>query len=115
MDKEYILCAAVWYKEIQLKKEELQLKKEMPIEVYLPKNLDKGIVFSGHRHGQCIYTKCVITGLRDAESGENEQGFLTSKNRFVSREEALIIALRENQVIDLSQIRGDRLFSEDLY
>jgi hypothetical protein len=34
--------------------------------------------------------------LRDAESGENEQGFLTSKNRFVRREEALIIALREN-------------------
>jgi hypothetical protein len=53
--------------------------------------------------------------LRDAESGENEQGFLTSKNRFVSREEALIIALRENQVMDINEIRGNRLFSEDLY
>lgn len=106
--EERIICAAVWYKE-------LQLKKDMPIETYLPKNLDRGIVFSGHRHGQCIYTKCAITGLRDAESGDNEQGFLTSKNRFVSREEALEIALRENQVIDHSQIRGNRLFSEDLY
>ena len=94
---EKIICAAIWYKNIEL-------KKELPIEVYLPANLDRGIVFSGHRHGQCIYTKYAITGLRDAESGENEQGFLTSKNRFVSREEGLQIALQENQVIDLSQI-----------
>ena len=105
---EKIICAAIWYKNIEL-------KKELPIEVYLPANLDRGIVFNGHRHGQCIYTKYAITGLRDAESGENEQGFLTSKNRFVSREEGLQIALQENQVIDLSQIRGNRLFSEDLY
>jgi len=106
--EEKIICAAVWYKE-------LQLKQVMPLHTYLPKNLDKGIVFSGHRHGQCIYSKCALTGLRDAESGENEQGFLTSKNRFVSREEALEIALKQNQVIDHSQIRGNRLFSEDLY
>ena len=105
---EYILCAAVWYKEIPI-------KKDIPIRSTNPINCDKGLVFTGHRHGQCIYTKCAVTGLRDAESGENEQGFLTSKNRFVSREEALEIALRENQVIDLSQIRGNRLFSEDLY
>ena len=66
--EERIICAAVWYKE-------LQLKKDMPIETYLPKNLDRGVVFSGHRHGQCIYTKCAITGLRDAESGDNEKVF----------------------------------------
>jgi hypothetical protein len=106
--EEKIICAAVWYKE-------LELKKDVPFYSYLPKNLDKGIVFSGHRHGQCIYSKCAITGLRDAESGENEQGFLTSKNRFVSREEALEIALKQNQVIDHSQIRGNKLYSEDLY
>ncbi len=105
---EKITCAAVWYKEIEL-------KKEMPIEVYLPKNIDRGIVFCGHRHGQCIYSKCAITGLRDAESGENEQGFLTSKNRFVGRVEALQIALKENQVLDLKEIRGNKLYSEDLY
>ena len=105
---ERILCAAVWYKEIKL-------KKDMPIETYLPKNIDKGIVFCGLRHGQCIYSKCAITGLRDVESGENEEGFLTSKNRFVNREEGLQIALKQNQVIDLKEIRGNRLFSEDLY
>ena len=105
---EKIICAAVWYKE-------LEQKKEMPECCYLPKNIKEGIVFCGYRHAQCIYTKVAITGLRDAESGENEQGFLTSHNRFVSREEALTIALKENQVIDLSQVTGDRLFSEDLY
>ena len=46
---------------------------------------------------------------------ENEEGFLTSKNRFVNREEGLQIALKQNQVIDLKEIRGNRLFSEDLY
>lgn len=107
-DKEYILCAAVWYKEIPIKKE-IQVYSTNPI------NCPSGLVFSGHRHGQCIYTKCAVTGLRDAESGENEQGFLTSKNRFVGREEALEIAMKMNQVKDLREIRGNRLFSEDLY
>lgn len=105
---EKIICAAVWYKD-------LKLKKDMPTYSYLPKNLDKGIVFSGHRHGQCIYSKCAITGLRDAESGVSIQGFLTSKNRFVDRESALKIALKQGQVIDQSKIRGNKLYSEDLY
>lgn len=54
-------------------------------------------------------------GLKDFETGNNEQGFLTSKNRFVTREEALVIALKQNQILDVKQIRGDRLFSEDIY
>ena len=106
--KERIICAAVWYKEILI-------KKEIPYQSTNPINCPTGLVFSGHRHGQCIYTKCAVTGLRACESGENEQGFLTSKNRFVIREEALIIALEQNQVINLREVRGDRLFSEDLY
>jgi len=105
---ERIICAAVWYKEIPI-------KKEIPYAYTNPINCPIGLVFCGHRHAQCIYTKCVVTGLRDAESGENEQGFLTSKNRFVTREEALIIALRENQIMDIKEIHGNRLFSEDLY
>mgnify|MGYP003474254649 CR=1 FL=1 len=105
---ERILCAAVWYKE-------LPLTKELPIESYLPNNLNKGIVFLGHRHKQCIYAKCAITGLRDAESGENEEGFLTSKNNFVTRKEAFIIALNENQILDINNTRNNSLYSEDLY
>jgi hypothetical protein len=105
---EKILCAAVWYKD-------LECNPDIPKKMFLPKNIKKGVVFSGYRHSQCILMKCALTGLMDAESGENEQGFLTSKNRFVSREEALKIAIEANQVIDLSQVRVNRLFSEDLY
>lgn len=108
MNTERIICAAVWYKEIPI-------KKDIPFESTNPKNCPTGLVFCWHRHGQCIHTKCAVTGLRNCESGDNEQGFLTSKNRFVGREEALIIALRENQVIDIDEIRGDKLYSEDLY
>ncbi len=103
---EIILCAAVWYKEIEV-------KKFIPVNI-LPKNCDKGLVFCGHRHAQCIYTKCSITGLRDCESGENEQGFLTNKNRFVDRKEAWLIAEKANQIIRRSGGHGT-LYSEDLY
>lgn len=106
---EKIICSAVLYPDIIL-------QKVIPHSV-LPTNCDRGLVFCGHRHAQCIYTKCSITGWRDGEkeSGENIQGFLSNKNNFFTREEALIIALRENQVKDISQVRGNRLFSEDLY
>jgi hypothetical protein len=110
-NREFILCAAIWYKDIPLKKEIPQV---------LPKNCDKGLVVLGHRHGQCMWTMSSLTGLRSVEEapdgvGEYEQGFLTSTNRFVGREEALEIAIRENQVKDHNEIRGNRLFSEDLY
>lgn len=48
-------------------------------------------------------------------SGPDVQGFLTDSDTFVNRVEALEIALRENQVLDPSNIRANRLFSEDLW
>lgn len=107
VSKEYILCAAIWYKEIPLKK---------VINGVLPKNCDKGLVVLGHRHGQCMWTMTALTGLRTCEigedcSGEHEQGFLTNTNRFVDREEAAQIAF------DAGQIKQHTitLYSEDLY
>ena len=105
--KEYILCAAIWCKEIPLKKDIPQV---------LPINCDRGIVVTGHRHGQCIWTIGCLTGLRAvtiAEDGigENEQGFLTSKNRFVDRREGGEIAFAAGQTEKLREM----LFSEDLY
>jgi len=41
------------------------------------------------------------------------QGFITSKNRFVDRKEALIIAQNNNQVI--GDIIGYNLYNENLY
>lgn len=105
--KEYILCAAIWYKEIPLKREIPQVR---------PKNIDKGIVVTGHRHGQCIWTVVCLTGLRTVDkaadaTGDHEQGFLTNTNRFVSREEAAKIAFAAGQTKEELQI----LYSEDLY
>lgn len=105
---ERILCAAIWYREVPLK---------MEITGVLPKNVDRGIVITGHRHGQCIWTMCCLTGLRtgakaDDATGDHEQGFLTSTNRFVNREEAAIIHMNNGGHLSYST---KELFSEDLY
>lgn len=109
---EYIICSAIWYKEIPLKKE---------IRGRLPKNCDRGVVVCGHRHGQCMWTMGSLTGLRSVTNAEDgvgdyEQGFLTSKNRFVERMEALEIARKANQVLDEKEVRTHiGLHSEDIY
>ena len=108
--EERILCAAIWYKELPLIKPEMLEPRG-----FRPYNVDKGIVFCGWRHPSCLYAKCAITGLRNAESGELIEGFLTSKNRFVDRKDALVIALEQNQIINIANIRGNILHSEDLY
>lgn len=105
--KEYILCAAIWYKEIPLKK---------VLDGVLPKNCNSGLVVLGHRHGQCMWTMGSLTGLRSVENGEDSvgkyiQGFLTNTNRFVDREEAAKIAFEAKQIEEPKQT----LYSEDLY
>jgi len=107
--KEYILCAAIWYKEFPHIKNE-----RVPLDRYLPQNCKSGVVFTGIRHGQCIYTKSAVTGLRDCECGPYIQGFLTNKNRFVDRQEGWDIAKESNQIIMISGGEGI-LYSEDLY
>jgi hypothetical protein len=105
MKKEYILCAAIWYKDLPL------------IKIFehnvLPVNCDRGLVFCGHRHPQCMYTMISITGKRSVtpEVGEYVQGFLTNKNRFVDRQEAAKIAFDANQI----ESEIETLHSEDLY
>lgn len=80
---------------------------------------ETGKIYYGHRHNHCL----------DAANGalswklnreqiskiKKIQGFITSTNRFVGREEALIIALENNQVLNKEDIRGNQLYSEDLY
>jgi hypothetical protein len=106
--EEYILCAANWYKELELKRADLP-----PGHIY-PINVDKGIVFCAHRHLQCLYTMIAMTGKVQHEAGEEEQGFLTSKNRFVDRTEGAEIALKCGQISKLNYSQK-LLYSEDLY
>jgi len=106
--EEYILCAAIWY-------------KDLPTQRLLPKNVDKGIVVCGHRHGHCIDIMRSLGTLRSVtfgpdSVGEHEQGFLTSTNRFVDRLEAAEVAVSQGQVWRNFLINPKvGLFSEDLY
>ena len=106
--KEYILCAANWYKNFPLGKDDL------PVGFPRPKNIHEGIVFCGQRHHNCLYQMVAITGKKQHEIGGDIQGFLTSTNQFVTREEALKIALKCGQ-IDKPEYSNEQLFSEDLY
>ena len=107
--KEYILCSAIWYKELPLIEPEV-----LKLRGFAPYNVDIGIVFCGWRHPNCLYQKVAITGLPDSKSGKSEQGFLTNKNRFVDRVEGFHIAKESNQLLDKNK-KNEYLFSEDIY
>lgn len=87
---EYIVCSAIRYFNI--------LKDE--------------IIICGLRHNHCINTWYVLTGKR---TQDEEQGFLTSENRFVTRIEAGKIALACGQIKELRYYGGKMLDSSDLY
>jgi hypothetical protein len=73
-----------------------------------------GIVVRGHRHGDCMQT-IIRMGLKISKS-VNSQGFVTSKNRYVTREEGRKLQdLAGIKSVDPEGYRGTTLFSEDLY
>ena len=78
--------------------------------IHNPEDIDmvgEPLIYCGLRHANILWQSKSIS--RDPY----HQGFLTSTGRFVSREEALIIALNNNQVI--GEIYGNKLYSENLY
>lgn len=107
---EIVICSAIWYKDLPL------VKNNIPKSLIYPKNVDRGLVFCGHRHPHCQYSMIAITGKRSVtvEVGEYIQGFLTNFNRFVDREEGAKIALASGQ-IDKLNYSSNELYSEDLY
>lgn len=108
--KEYIICSAIWYKDLPL----IDADK-IPAGHYLPINCDKGIVFAGRNHMQCMYQMILMTGKRDAEAGRKVGGFLTNKNRFVKRKKAREIAINAGQVKEGDTYSKHLLYSEDLF
>jgi hypothetical protein len=73
-----------------------------------------GKIIRGHRHGDCIKA-IVARGLKPSRSA-NAQGFVTSKNRFVSRRMGR--RLQDMAGIKSASPEGympGTLFSEDLY
>jgi len=94
---EIILCAACLYKN--------RIKY-----ISQPSNIKDGIVTLGYRHGEAI--KMMDLLFPNIKWCENSvQGFLSSKNRFLTRVEAMQIAYKAKQVEEL----GCALISEDLY
>lgn len=100
---ETIICAAIWYKDLNTMRA-------------LPTNCDEGIVLCGWRHGNIIAQMKATMGLRTVMNGQDSvgqyvQGFLTSKNRFLNREEAHKLFKELGNTPEYE----DELYSEDLY
>lgn len=93
--KEYILCAAIWFKD----------GKEHP---HQPRNIKSGFVICGRRHHNIF----VIASMIDKDlHKDSSQGFLTSEDRFLDRYEAAELAMSRKQIGKETNL----LFSEDLY
>ena len=99
---ERILCAAIWF-------------DDSKGYVHQPENIQTGFVVCGRRHHNCYATLVAVLGddkwVETKMDFEQVQGFVTSLDRFVDREEAAKIAYVAGQVDQLYE----RLISEHLY
>lgn len=93
-----ILCAAIYF-------------DDEKFHDHQPKNITQGFVITGRRHHNCYATLKALDCI-GYKSMKSIQGFLTSDDNFVNREEAFIIAKEAGQIISS---RGNKLFSEDIY
>ena len=96
--KEYLLCAAIYYEDG--KKYEHQ-----------PKNIESGIVVCGRRHHNCYMTLASLLGDKYDIKLTHNQGFVTSKNRYLERKEAAQLAFECGQITKQSKT----IFSEELW
>jgi hypothetical protein len=96
-DKEFILCAAIKWGDV---------------------------IVSGYRHRDCYKTLDALKSDIPEETypGREDQGFLTSKNRYVDRKEGWKIAKENNQIKfgkefsdngDDSELISENLYKED--
>lgn len=96
---EYVMCAANYYDD----------NKDHSFQPY---NIDKGFVICGWRH-PCV-GQSYLAANSEAKRWDNcEQGFLTTKNRFLNREDALVLVIETGQ--HNGKILGGVLTSEDLW
>jgi hypothetical protein len=78
--------------------------------------LRNGEVWRGHRHDSAIHTAMAAPDIKSQDIANAEQGFITSRNRFVGREEGAQIQ-RAAGIVSAQTMQpvSDMLFSEDLY
>jgi hypothetical protein len=82
--------------------------------------LDDGRIIRGHRHNHCIKVamEWANAGQEVGRLTQEQQGFVTSRNRYVTRKEGARLMAEIGWVsrADGRLIRvGDDLYSEDLY
>lgn len=104
-EREYILCSANYY-------------NDGIDHTHKPFNIDKGFILSGWRHHNCnsIFVQMYGFPYKDYAlkiKKTEVQGFITNKNRFLDRKEALKL-VKENGQLKKSLI-GSELTSEDLW
>lgn len=74
----------------------------------------EGKVYRGHRHGDCV--KAIAGRNLKVSPLPSSQGFITSRNRYVTREEGRILQDKAGiKSVDPSGYKGKTLYSEDLY
>jgi hypothetical protein len=115
MNKEFILCAAIWINDNQVHEQQ-------------PKNIEIGFVICGRRHHNCYQTITDLKGdvdeyFKSLNMSEDDyrkhQGFITSLDRYVNRREGFKIAKANNQIqfgLSATENCDDSiLISENLY
>ncbi len=68
-----------------------------------------------NRHHHVVRFVADETGEKFIDCRNDDQGFLDASGRYLTREQALVSALLNKQVLDESTIRLGLLFSEDLW
>ncbi len=92
MTKEIIICAAV--------------------------KMSDGYIVRGHRHSDCMRTAKEIPRYKDEHPFGENQGFVTSQNRYVNRIEGAKIQKEagiESKMPEGQEYFHGELYSEDLY
>jgi len=96
---EYVICAANYH-------------NDGNDHMFQPYNIDKGFIIGGWRH-PCV-GQSYMSANKDAKTWDCcIQGFLTTKNRFLTRAEALELVVSTGQLN--KPIIGGELTSEDLW
>ena len=109
--QEYILCAAIHFDDGIEHEGHHPVKSGFVICGFRHCNIYSG-VYAATQTADGDYDKILDLNILNNTKTKIREGFLTSKNRFVDREEAYKIALHAGQV---GERKNKRLFSEDLY
>ena len=90
--KEFIICSAIYINDGEKHTDQ-------------PTNITTGFVISGRRHNNCYATIKSLKGvnweeyLNLVDHTDEQQGFITSLNKYLNREDAFIMAKENNQLL----------------